>query len=205
MNKTAFRQTYTRFKESLDCYPYDLNNYYEWEQLPADLKAIGLYVQFYDQIHLAYRKNKIQYPYIEEETAVSTVIQYLMKNVDKIIIQKDRYCPAYIYQISFNAIYALGRIKRDIGEYENTIPLIDDSEQQYEDDSYTPEDDYLTENLEQLYDNLILESEMYDTIKQLNIQQQKIIERIYNGYRPKPKSPKLKELKRIFDKYKRES
>ena len=89
--------------------------YEVWLVVRDNLKAAALYVKFFDQITLAWRKTKK--PFMEEETAISTLMQYLMKNVDIIKENPKRYTPNYIYRVAFNAFYPLGRIKRDIDEW----------------------------------------------------------------------------------------
>ncbi|MBP8593157.1 MAG: hypothetical protein KBI35_01865 [Ruminococcus sp.] len=88
-----FTKTYRLFKEAIDYYPTDISTYEGWRELTVKLRAAGLFVQFFDQITLAYQKNKDSYPFIEEETAVSTVIQYIIKNVPMILYQAKRYTP----------------------------------------------------------------------------------------------------------------
>ena len=58
-------------------------SYVEWVALPEDHKAAALFVQYFDQIELAWYKAKSFFT--SEEDGVYTVMQYLMKNVDKII------------------------------------------------------------------------------------------------------------------------
>lgn len=104
-----FKETYNLFKSAI----VDLNSdtYWKWMLIPNDLKAAALYVQFYDAITLAW--SKTQKPFIEEETAVSTVIQYIIKNVEVIKEDRKRFTPNYLYKVAFNALYPLGRIQRD--------------------------------------------------------------------------------------------
>lgn len=110
-----FKETFNRFKPALT--GLDYSTYWEWMLIPDDLKSAALYVQFYDTITLAW--SKTQKPFIEEEIAVSTVMQYLIKNVEIIGQHRKRFTPEYMYKIAFNALYPLGRIKRDIDYYYN--------------------------------------------------------------------------------------
>ena len=57
----------------------------EWNELPFGSKAAALFVQFFDQISLAWFKTKSFYT--PEEDGISEVMQYLMKNVP--IIEQD--------------------------------------------------------------------------------------------------------------------
>ena len=102
-----FASTYNIFAPAVKATKFNLDKYEEWIATPEDLKAAALYVHFYPQIMLAWHKCKRDY--VEEETAVSTVLQYLHKNVPRIEWQRKRYSPQYIYQIAFNALYCLTR------------------------------------------------------------------------------------------------
>ena len=102
-----FASTYNIFAPAVKATGFNLNKYECWFAIPQDLKAAALYVHFYPQITLAW--NKCKRDYVEEETAVSTMLQYLLKNVPRIECQRNRYSPQYIYQIAFNALYCLTR------------------------------------------------------------------------------------------------
>lgn len=78
-------------------------SYDEWMAAPEDHKVAILYVQFYDQISLAWYKLRTDAA-IEEE-CVEEVIQYLMKNVAFLKSHPDRFKPGYIYRICYNCIY----------------------------------------------------------------------------------------------------
>ena len=54
-------------------------SYDEWVSCPDDHKAAVLYLQFFEQITLAWYKAKSFYG--SDEEGVETVLQYLMKNV----------------------------------------------------------------------------------------------------------------------------
>lgn len=110
-----FKETLNRFKPALA--ELDYSTYWEWMLIPDDYKAAALYVQFYDAIALAW--SKTQRPFIEEETAISTLMQYLIKNVEIIKENRKRFTPNYMYKVAFNAFYPLGRIQRDIDYFYN--------------------------------------------------------------------------------------
>lgn len=100
-----FQSTFELFEPAVKATQLNLNKYEGWIHLPDDLKVAGLYVHFFTEIKKAWAKSAR--PYIEEELAVSTLIQYLMKNVDLIKWQRKRYCEAYIYSVAFNALFPL--------------------------------------------------------------------------------------------------
>lgn len=117
----AFAETRNLF---IDATGYDYSkplSYESWNtKIPEDLKTAVLFVQFYDQITLAWYKTKSFF--VVEEDAVSTILQYLMKNVP--IIEKDskRFKPSYIYKVAYNCLYCISHdIKRDIQRWENEV------------------------------------------------------------------------------------
>lgn len=86
--------------------PYDPNRpltYDDWMKLPDDYKCAALYLEFYDQITLAWEKTKSLYTPTSD--GVSILLQYLDKNVKVISEDPNRYSPGYIYKIAFNALY----------------------------------------------------------------------------------------------------
>ena len=99
----AFYSTRDLFRNHIN-YTAPLS-YEEWLATADDNKAAVLYVQFFDQITLAWYKVKSFYTL--EEDAVSTVLQYLMKNVP--IIEKDskRFKASYIYRVAYNCLYCI--------------------------------------------------------------------------------------------------
>ena len=82
-------------------------SYSEWCNIPDDNKAAVLYLQFFDQITLAWYKMKSVYSV--EADGVGEVLQYLQKNVDKIRNDEKRFTPAYIYKVCSNCLYCLCR------------------------------------------------------------------------------------------------
>lgn len=98
-----FRETRTLYSNFLQyTKPF---SYVEWVALPKDSKAAALFVQYFDQIELAWYKAKSFFT--SEEDGVYTVMQYLMKNVE--IIEKDpkRFSSSYIYRVAYNCLYCI--------------------------------------------------------------------------------------------------
>lgn len=116
---TQFKSTLELFKAALTTSEY--STYWEWMELPDVLKTAALYVNFYNQITLAYKKN--QRPFLDEADAVEIVLQYLEKNTDIIYQNRNRYTANYIYRVAFNAIYPLTRREVDIQRYETSTSL----------------------------------------------------------------------------------
>ena len=102
---TQFHQTKVRFREFAN-YQRPLS-YEEWMDAPDECKAAILYVQFYDQITLAWMKTHSVYSDIND--GVSEILQYLNKNVEKIKSDRKRFTPAYIYKVAYNCLYCLCR------------------------------------------------------------------------------------------------
>lgn len=90
---------YTSYKKPL--------SYSEWCNLPYSHKAAVLYIQYFDQVTLAWYKLKSVYSV--EADGVDEVLQYLDKNVKKIEADEKRFTPAYIYKVCYNCLYCLCR------------------------------------------------------------------------------------------------
>lgn len=91
------------FREHINyTHPYSFD---EWSNLPEDHKAVGLYVQYFDQIILAWYNSKSFYA--SEEEGVETVLQYLLKNVPIIQNNPKRFTPKYIYRVAYNCLYCI--------------------------------------------------------------------------------------------------
>lgn len=80
-------------------------SYVQWLSLNDDHKAAALYVQFFNEIVLAWNKAK-SYDGDDEE-AVETVLQYLIKNVEIIKKNPDRFKASYIYRVAYNCLYCI--------------------------------------------------------------------------------------------------
>lgn len=128
---------------------YCTETWFDWMLIPDNLKAAALYVHFYPQITLAWKK--YQLPYIEEENAVSTVLQHLIKNADIIVNDRKRYTQSYIYTVAKNAIYPLGRIKRDYEAWNGRRSL------------YDYDEDLFDANLEWEYGHAYVQERCVDT------------------------------------------
>lgn len=121
---TQFHQTKVMFRE-FSGYTRPLT-YDEWMKAPDECKAAILYVQFYDQITLAWMKTKSVYTDIND--GVSEVLQYLNKNVEKIKNDGKRFTPAYIYKVAYNCLSCLSWNDPDLNRrcrvYQNEVSNI---------------------------------------------------------------------------------
>lgn len=80
-------------------------SYSSWKRLPQDVKAVALYVQFYNEITLAWFKVKTAWS--NEADGVECINQYLMKNVNIIDKDRKRFNPKYIYRVAYNCLYCV--------------------------------------------------------------------------------------------------
>ena len=104
---SQFRASRNLFLESVHDYQFPLT-YEAWANAPADYKAVLLFVNFFDQIELAWYNERFSYGRAEDDDAVSEVLQYLMKNVAKIEADPKRFTPSYIYRVAANCISCVG-------------------------------------------------------------------------------------------------
>lgn len=103
----------------------------QWSSLDHGYKAAVLFIQFFDEILLAWNKAK-SYDGDELE-AVETVNQYLVKNVDKIMEEPKRFKAAYIYRVAYNCLYCVNhdrQIDKDRRERE-VDPYVDKGDGTY--------------------------------------------------------------------------
>lgn len=104
---TAFHDTKSLYREYTG-YKNPLT-FDEWSHRDPGQKAAILFVQFYNQIVTAWAKAKENnlYDFIEGEEGVSTVCQYLQKNVAVIEAHPERFSAAYIYKVAYNCLYCI--------------------------------------------------------------------------------------------------
>ena len=83
-----FRETYNSMREAVG-YEKPLS-YQEWLNLRDDYKAAWLYVQFFDQISLAWYKVSVNNIHADADNGVSEMLSYCVKNVSKIVEDQKR-------------------------------------------------------------------------------------------------------------------
>ena len=111
-NNYQFIQTRNMFSEYLSGYPKNLS-YEEWLKADDDDKAALLFLNFYQEVTLAWydavvSKNIV---YLSQEDGISTALQHLMKNVEKIANDGNRYNAKYIYRVVYNSYWGLWRMR----------------------------------------------------------------------------------------------
>lgn len=100
---SQFYETKLRFRDFAD-YERPLT-YEEWMEVPDECKAAVLYVQFYNEITLAWYKTKRSH--VDTYEGVSEILLYLNKNVEKIKNDPKRFNPRYIYKVAWNCLSCL--------------------------------------------------------------------------------------------------
>lgn len=113
----AFTETKARFMEATGISAPI--TYEQWLVLPDEHKAVALYINFFAEITLAWTKAEAEF--VEEDDAVSIILQYLMKNVPIITANPKKYTGSYIYRVAYNCMGCLRRVKSESFRYYNTI------------------------------------------------------------------------------------
>ena len=114
-----FVETKNRFMNAVESIGIKIPvTYEEWMCIDDRYKAITLYCNFYNQITLAWDKAKATF--IDEELAVSTLMQYIIKNVSIIKENPKKFKPSYIYTVAYNSMGALRRVKREQDRFDFT-------------------------------------------------------------------------------------
>lgn len=149
-------------------------SYDDWMTVPENQKAAVLYVQFFEQITLAWYK--VRSFYTQEEDGVSTMMQYLHKNVPIIKANSKKFTPQYIYRVAYNCLYCICHdIKRDRLRWEtecsNLVACGDDVLDLF--DTVVSDPDFV--------DNYELEDSFWKTIESLGADAQTVVADILEG------------------------
>lgn len=167
-----FYATRSMFRRSLD-YTGPMS-YEEWKSVSADNKAAVLFVQFFDQITLAWYKTKSFY--VVEEDGVSTMLQYLMKNVPLIEESPAKFTPAYIYKVAYNCLYCISHdIKRDRERFDMEI-----SNLVYSSDEELDLFDTVVDNIDD-YEAREAKQEFWSIIEDLDISTLDLVDQLINS------------------------
>lgn len=119
-NVAALYETRNFYRNSLQI--FQPLTFKQWNELDRNIKAAGLFLNFFDQIVLAWEKaNTIDF--INCEDGVEVINQYLEKNVSIIESKPDRFSPSYIYTVAFNCMYCICHDRKcDKDRLENETP-----------------------------------------------------------------------------------
>lgn len=181
---------YHEFKEAKERYESAIGKkapitFEEWFTLPDSHKAAALFINFYNQITLAWTKAKADFT--EDEDGLSTVMQYLMKNVPIIETNPNKYSETYIYRVAYNCMGCLRRSKTDVARYKECV-----SEWHSKDSCYGGSDessyfDFI--GMDELADKLHLAADiLYDLYGELDRDEKAVINNILKGTRLTKKS-----------------
>lgn len=144
-------------------------SYDEWLATPDDHKAAVLYLQFFDQITLAWYK--LRSVYSDEADGVSEVLQYINKNVDKIKSDKKRFTANYMYRVFYNCLYCLCRdpnrykrayeneVSNIVGYGEDELDLFDTVQDNIDDDKYFGANDRTREAFWRIIEDMDLDTQ----------------------------------------------
>lgn len=173
-----FARSCKMFRDYLSKCNYPINNltYYQWCNADVEDQAVLLFVRFYNSVTLAWYTaiTSRDIAYVESAEGVSTVLQYLMKNVPLIKQHPGRFNSNYIYRVCYNCLGCLPRVLkaqlRDSSEIPNEI---------YEDDmlinlwDLAPAEDEDPEILE-------IKSAIWDIIHHMGPKAEKVVNHLIN-------------------------
>lgn len=152
----------------------------EWKNIPRSQMSAVLFVQFYEEITLAWYKTRSFYT--PEEDGVSTVCQYLEKNVDIILNDPKRFSSSYIYKVAYNCLYCICHdIKRDRDRWENetsNIVITDDGSEEL--DLFDTIKD-ATESPEHKYLDSQMKADFWETIAEGGDEAIKVVNHLLRG------------------------
>lgn len=167
-------------------------SYSEWLAVADDSKAAVLFVQFYEQITLAWFKSKSFF--VLEEDGVETVLQYLVKNVPIIAEDGKKFTPSYIYRVAYNCLYCISHdIQRDIERYEREISNIVGYEDEELDLFDTVVDN--TYDSSDSYNDQLTRKRFWEIIDNMGPETEKVIYHLLNGDTLGKKTYKPLEIK----------
>lgn len=148
----------------------------EWAKIPRSQMSAVLFVQYYDEITLAWYKTKSFYAL--DEDGVSTICQYLEKNVDIILSNPVRFTSNYIYKVAYNCLYCICHdIKRDKDRAENEVSnLVSNGE-----DELDLFDTIRTESAEDVYDKADFQKKFWEIIEEGGPEMQKVADYLINN------------------------
>lgn len=156
-------------------------SYEGWLAVKDDLKAAALYVQFFDQITLAWNKGKSDFT--SDEDGVSIVLQYLNKNVPIILNNPKKYTSKYIYRVAYNCMGCLRRVQREINYYNLTISNIDTDSTGKEFDLFSTIVDDKSDTFETV-EKIKYNTEIYNIIKKFDKATKRFVEYLLGGREP---------------------
>lgn len=144
----------------------------EWNALPRAHKAVALYLQFFNEIVLAWEKaNTIDF--INCEDGVEIVNQYLEKNVSIIEQHPERFTARYIYKVAYNCMYCICHDRKcDKERLENeTSAIVNKDGQEYDLTSTAT----TGETADGIYETESIEKEFWAVIEDNGMEAEKVM------------------------------
>lgn len=171
-----FIETRSMFENTL-CVDFPLS-YEGWLAVRDDLKAAALYVQFYNQITLAWKFAKSDFT--SDEDGISTVMQYLIKNVPIIKADSKKYTERYMYRVAYNCMGCLRRVQRESDRYNLTTSNYAVNSEGIELDLFSTMIGEDADILDTLLNNAC-ENEFYMIVETLDDDSKRVIESLLGG------------------------
>lgn len=177
---------YPEFKEARERYESAIGKkapitFDEWFSLPDSHKAAALYINFYNQITLAWTKAKADFT--DDEDGLSIVMQYLMKNVPIIESNPNKYSETYIYRVAYNCMGCLRRNKSEAARFKECTSEWFTNRSCYGDTGNTDEASYFDcIGMSEIADKLHLAADiLYDLYGELDTDEKCVINNILRG------------------------
>lgn len=151
----------------------------QWKVVPNSLKSAVLFVQFYDEICAAWHKANA-YDFIDGADGVSVTMQYLEKNVSKILENPKKFAAPYIYRVAYNCQYCICHDRKcDKERWDNETSNIATSG----DDEYDLFDTVSSrfDSIDDEYMYREFASEMWQLIETMPLKHRKVVDYLMSG------------------------
>lgn len=181
LNYSPFISTKQMFREYLVGYSYPLT-YETWVAADEEDKAALLFVNFYNQITLAYSNVVTKYnaDYIVAEDAVSNILGVLIKNSNILTENEDgskRFTQGYFYSVCWGCIFSMVRSiatqKRNEHELSNEV---EDSDNEISVNLYD-----LAPAVDDTYEMRQAKEAIWDIITHMGPKAEKVANHLING------------------------
>ena len=177
VNYSPFISTKKMFREYLTGYSFPIS-FETWLASDEEEKAALLFVNFYDQIVLAYSKSNAAY--VVSEDAVSTILLVLMKNstiLQTVENAKKRFTPNYFYTVAWGAFYSLVRSIANKARNDHEIcNEVEDSDNEISVNLYD-----LAPSIDDTYEMRQAKEAVWDIIAHMGPKAEKVANHLING------------------------
>ena len=177
VNYSPFISTKKMFKEYLIGYSFPIS-FETWLASDEEEKAALLFVNFYDQIILAFSKSNAEY--VVSEDAVSTILMVLMKNstiLQTVENAEKRFTPNYFYTVAWGAFYSLVRSIANKARNDHEIcNEVEDSDNEISVNLYD-----LAPSIDDTYEMRQAKEAVWDIIVHMGPKAEKVANHLING------------------------